>query len=237
MFRNIGGKIKVFVIVAAILGIITCICFGGTVVAYSLFGDKMLSFLSETWLDEVVKDMTGDATGALGVVTGIVIMTVGSLLIYLAAFIPYGLGQLIQNTDRMVKSLDSIKNLTANMQSNGTQGGVYPYPVYTDEYGRPYYHVPDDLYYTEEHVEDGDLVPEGINNFVGEPPADGIVTESEGVASDAREDSSQEKSANDLMEELIRKNDENKGATKHDEEYRVPENADPEKDGNNEITE
>lgn len=164
MFRNIGGKIKVAVIVAAVLGIIGCICFGAVVILYSVLGESLLAFLKDTGLDKAVTDMTGGAKGALGVVTGVVIMTAGSFLVYLAAFIPYGLGQLIQNTDKIVKSLDTLKDTSSDILSGigDVQNGVYAYPVYVDEYGRPCNPAPDDTYFNDEAVADGDLVPDSV---------------------------------------------------------------------------
>lgn len=158
MFSNIGGKIKVFVIVVTILNIIGCILFGGIMIAYSILGDKMLAVLAAVGLDRAVVDMTRGAKGAFGVTAGLVIMTAGSFACWIVSFIPYGLGQLIQNSDRMVKSMDYMKNTMASLVQQdtdndaGVQYGMYPYPIYTDQYGRPVYPAPGYGYYPEEEA-------------------------------------------------------------------------------------
>ncbi len=162
MFRNIGGKIKVFVMVVTMLGFIACIVYGGIIIAYSVVGEKLLPFLAIVGLDKSVVGIAGTDGGIIGIIAGSAVVIIGSFVIWLLAFIPYGLGQLIQNTDKMVKSLDSIKSTLEFVHTNHADNssyGEYPYAVYTDEYGRPYYPVPEDMFCNEEQVKDGDLVP------------------------------------------------------------------------------
>lgn len=145
MFTNIGGKIKVFVIVATILNIFACITYGTIMILYAILGSKMLGFLSAVGLDKAVVDMTGGAQGAFCIVAGIVIIIAGSFACWLIAFIPYGLGQLIQNSDRIVKNTEAAKAGLAKIHKTQQEGGsstpygVYPYPIYTDQFGRPIY--------------------------------------------------------------------------------------------------
>ena len=75
MFDNIGSKIKTLAQVIAWIGIIGSVILG-------------LIFLT-----------TGNEGMAL---TGILIAVVGSLLSWIGSFIAYGLGQLIENTDKLV---------------------------------------------------------------------------------------------------------------------------------------
>lgn len=145
MFTNIGGKIKVLVIVATILNIFACITYGTIMILYAILGSKMLGFLSAVGLDKAVVDMTGGARGAFGIAAGIVIIIAGSFACWLIAFIPYGLGQLIQNSDRIVKNTEAAKTGLAKIHKTQQEGGVstpygmYPYPIYTDQFGRPVY--------------------------------------------------------------------------------------------------
>ncbi len=162
MFENIGGKIKVFVIVVTILNIIGCILFGGIMIAYSILGEKMLAVLAAVGLDKAVVDMTGGAKGAFGITAGLVIMTAGSFACWIISFIPYGLGQLIQNTDKLVKSMDYIRSDLSEFKQTqrdnevngaGVQYAMYQYPLYTDQYGRPIYPVPGYVYYPDDQAQ------------------------------------------------------------------------------------
>ena len=149
MFGNIGGKIKVFVIVLTILEIIACILCGIGVIAFSVFGDSVMKPLSKIGLDDAVMNLAGDVNGPFGIVVGLVVMIVGSLGAWLISFIPYGLGQLIQNTDKMVKGMEGIRATmarNASHSSGASQPAITTYPnpyaSYNGGYVSPMYQNP-----------------------------------------------------------------------------------------------
>ncbi len=122
MFGNIGGKIKVFVIVVTILEIIGFILAGGALIALSIFGDTLTDGMISLGFGEIAVYIPHTSSGVIGIVTGIFIMVLGSFAAWIFSFIPYGLGQLIQNTDKLVRSVESVKNITAKIavQSNAS---------------------------------------------------------------------------------------------------------------------
>ncbi|MBR5307133.1 MAG: hypothetical protein IKU43_00050 [Clostridia bacterium] len=143
MFENIGGKIKVFVISVTILSIISCIVCGAAIIAFSVFGDNITGLLSRVGLDGAVLALAGGFQGPLGIVAGLVVMILGSFASWLLAFIPYGLGQLIQNTDKIVKGLDGVRAVLKDLLNRDSQNPqnpqgvpVYPNPAYYP-YGYP----------------------------------------------------------------------------------------------------
>ena len=77
MFGNIGGKIKALAQVITWIGIIGSVIGGISVIAISEY--LML--------------------------TGLLIMIIGSLISWVSSFVLYGFGHLIENTDKLVKSL------------------------------------------------------------------------------------------------------------------------------------
>lgn len=86
MYNNIGGKIKGLAQFLAWLGIILSVL-GGLV----FMGITMLS---------------GEFIGAI---LGIIIAVVGSLVSWLNGFLLYGFGQLIDNSDKIVRSLSRMR--------------------------------------------------------------------------------------------------------------------------------
>ena len=139
MFSNIGGKIKVFVIVLTILQIITCIVCGIGVIALSVFGENVIKPLSKIGLDGFVVNLAGDIEGPIGIVMGLAVMIIGSFAAWLIAFIPYGLGQLIQNTDKMVKGMDGIRAAMARNAANAANASSQPaITTYTNPMYSPY---------------------------------------------------------------------------------------------------
>jgi len=165
MFENIGGKIKVFVIVFTVLEVIACILCGAAIIAFSLFKDAIMEPLAKIGLDGFVASISAGSEGPLGIVTGLIVMIAGSFAAWLFSFIPYGLGQLIQNTDKMVKGIDGVRVAVARNASplnpayHNVPYGYYPpapaqpYPVnpapvqpqppvnnapYSDSYGQPH---------------------------------------------------------------------------------------------------
>ena len=115
-----------------ILQIIACIVCGAAIIVFSIVGDRILGTLSSVGLDVPVMKLTGGVDGALGILVGILVMVAGSVASWLIAFIPYGLGQLIQNTDKIAKGIDGIRNTMARTNQNPVyQNPVYiPNPVY-----------------------------------------------------------------------------------------------------------
>ncbi len=178
MFTNIGGKIKVFVIVATILNIFACIIYGGIMITYAILGDKMLGFLSATGLDKAVVDMMGGARGAFGITAGIIIIIAGSFACWLIAFIPYGLGQMIQNSDRLVKNTEAIKTSLSKIHQTQQENnasmpyGMFPYPVYTDQFGRPIYPAPGFVTYPGEEAAAEDVLSQNAAKSENTPASD-----------------------------------------------------------------
>ena len=85
MFSNIGSKIKALAAVISFLGIAASVIYGG-VVAY--------------------KEQT---------LYGVLIIIVGSLVSWLSCLTLYGLGQLIDNSDKIVEKLEEMsKNKDEN---------------------------------------------------------------------------------------------------------------------------
>lgn len=115
MFGNIGGKIKVFVIVVTILEIIGFILAGGALIALSIFGETLTDGMISLGFGEIAVYIPHTSSGIAGIVGGIVLMVLGSFAAWIFSFIPYGLGQLIQNTDKLVRSVENVKNITAKI--------------------------------------------------------------------------------------------------------------------------
>lgn len=118
MFGNIGGKIKVFVITVTVLNIIFCILCGALIITFAIFGDNLPKQLFDIGGNIPFLQLAGEYNGGFGILVGLIVMIAGSLASWLVAFIPYGLGQLIQNTDKLVKSMDGIRNTVARVQQN-----------------------------------------------------------------------------------------------------------------------
>lgn len=231
MFRNIGGKIKVFVMVVTMLGFIACVVYGGIIIAYSVVGEKLLPFLAIVGLDKSVVGIAGTDGGIIGIIAGSAVVIIGSFVIWLLAFIPYGLGQLIQNTDKMVKSLDSIKSTLEFVHTNHADNasyGEYPYAVYTDEYGRPYYPVPEDVFYNGEQVEDGDLVPSASDSENNAHEKNVMQTQesSEQITQSVPEQ--KDVTANQLMEELLNHGKEKDSKAEMNNEHNNSPKSEPE---------
>lgn len=124
MFGNIGGKIKVFVIVVTILEIIGFIFAGGALIALSIFGDTLADGMISLGFGEIAVYIPHTSSGFAGIIGGIVLMVVGSFSAWILAFIPYGFGQLIQNTDKLVRSVENVKNVTAKIAVQANASAV-----------------------------------------------------------------------------------------------------------------
>lgn len=82
MFNNIGNKIKTYAEVVSWIGIIACIILG------------------------VISIIAGIASETVGpIITGVLVALIGSLSCWIAAFVLYGFGQLVENSDILVKTL------------------------------------------------------------------------------------------------------------------------------------
>lgn len=90
MFNNIGGKIKGLAVTICIIGIVASVLSGIGVIA----GTSVFDF------DE---ELT-----AGGVLAGVFVMAIGSLLSWIGSFMLYGFGQLVQNSDRISASLNRL---------------------------------------------------------------------------------------------------------------------------------
>ncbi len=84
MFNNIGGKIK---------GLATFICWLG-IIGSVLGGIALVMILGDE----------------MSIVVGIIVAIVGSLLSWIGSFLLYGFGQLIYNSDIIVKNIRNNKN-------------------------------------------------------------------------------------------------------------------------------
>ena len=99
MFDNIGGKIKTLAQVICWIGIIASVVFG-------------FVFMSP---DESL------------ILPGFIFMGIGSLISWISSFISYGLGQLIENTDKLVavsKQLTKSSVLSQSMPQTNTKNHV-----------------------------------------------------------------------------------------------------------------
>lgn len=84
MFSNIGSKIKALATFVTCVGIVGSIIIGMVIIG----NDEDLALL------------------------GIIIMAVGSLLAWISSFVLYGFGQLVENSDKLVKIYFSLSNNT-----------------------------------------------------------------------------------------------------------------------------
>jgi len=80
MFDNIGDKIKTLAAIICWIGIIASICVGGRIIS-------------------AVED---------AILIGFIVMILGSLFSWVGSFITYGFGQLIENSDKLVKMQSGI---------------------------------------------------------------------------------------------------------------------------------
>ena len=88
MFKNIGKKIKGLAVVLCILGILIAVVIGllFIVIAVGLLGNQLFPTLSK----------------GVKIGLGIISIVVGFLGSWIGSFVLYGLGQLIDNTDKLV---------------------------------------------------------------------------------------------------------------------------------------
>lgn len=87
MFENIGGKIKALAKVICWIGIIACV-----VIAIVMFVQA-----GETYY-------RGERTTLI--ITGILVMTVGSLLSWVSSFVLYGFGELVENSTYIAETME-----------------------------------------------------------------------------------------------------------------------------------
>ena len=94
MFNNIGGKIKVLAQVEAWIGIISSVIIG-----IYLIGQGMDAY-----------------DGEIIVMTGVIILVVGSLFSWLSAFVLYGFGELVETNVEIARGTSNSQsvNATAN---------------------------------------------------------------------------------------------------------------------------
>lgn len=95
MFDNIGGKIKTLAKVLCWIGI-----------AFSVITGIAVMFGS---VSSVSYNGSRYATGGSSVVAGILIIVLGCLFSWLGSFFAYGFGQLIENSDELVRLKKSEK--------------------------------------------------------------------------------------------------------------------------------
>lgn len=82
MFNNIGNKIKTYAEVVSWIGIIACIIIG------------------------VISIISGIASATIGpIIVGLLVALIGCLTCWISAFVLYGFGQLVENSDIIAKTL------------------------------------------------------------------------------------------------------------------------------------
>ena len=81
MFHNIGGKIKALAKICTWIGIVSSILFGSFVIFESGFDETFFM--------------------------GLLIIILGPLSSWIGSFLLYGFGQLIENSDKIARSLES----------------------------------------------------------------------------------------------------------------------------------
>lgn len=82
MFNNIGSKIKIYAEVVSWIGIIICVIFGIILIISGVRNESADSIFS-----------------------GLLITLIGSLFCWISSFVLYGFGQLVENSDILVKTL------------------------------------------------------------------------------------------------------------------------------------
>lgn len=107
MFNNIGGKIKILA---------TLLCWGGIFVSI-IFGMIIIS------LNEIET-----------LISGLITMAIGSLISWLSSFFCYGFGQLIENSDILVKqgnlrAYEASQATPANNVNRSSDSATQPTPV------------------------------------------------------------------------------------------------------------
>jgi len=82
MFNNIGNKIKTYAEIVSWIGIIACIIIG------------------------VISIISGIASATIGpIIVGLLVALIGCLTCWISAFVLYGFGQLVENSDIIAKTL------------------------------------------------------------------------------------------------------------------------------------
>lgn len=96
MFKNIGGKIRVWAMFMCWVGIIVSVLVGGSFICYGIGLDP----------DRAI--FMGDKTS--GILTGVLILLAGSLASWIGSFVLYGFGQLVEKTEENNQYLCALVN-------------------------------------------------------------------------------------------------------------------------------
>ena len=99
MFTNIGKKIKLLTQILCWIGIIACFLIGFIVIIYSLF--------------QAIDRQNVDAL-PLGILAGVLVAVLGSLICWISSFMTYGFGELVDKTV-------SIENIIANGNTHASK--------------------------------------------------------------------------------------------------------------------
>lgn len=87
MFKNIGKKIMVLTTVLCIIGLVLSLVAGFSV--FYVLGDKINNI-------------------AVAISAGVLVALLYGLICWIGSFVTYGYGKLIDNTDKLVKTLEKI---------------------------------------------------------------------------------------------------------------------------------
>ncbi len=119
MFKNMGKKIKV------LAQVMMWICFA----IWCIAGLIMIA--------NGVMMLEWGARGIVMIIVGVAFIGLGFLVSWIGSFITYGFGQMVDNSDKLVKILEQYTGVSADPQPQYAQP-QYPQPQYAQPEYTPY---------------------------------------------------------------------------------------------------